>query len=131
MSLNRKQILLVEEDPILLDVTAFRLELLGYEVIALDSGAAAVQWLAAYVPALVAVGHLSDIDPVDLLNRISDDQRISAAPILCLSANSDLEQVQRAYTAGADEYLLIPYDPVVLEKKIEGLLTTDRQAAEK
>mgnify|MGYP003792719205 CR=1 FL=1 len=38
-----------------------------------------------------------------------------------VSANSDLEDVQKAYNAGADEYLVIPYDPMVLEAKVERL----------
>ena len=70
------------------------------------------------MPDLIAVGYLSDMDPVELLNRISDDPRTSETPLLFLSANSDLDEVQRAYNAGADEYLLTPYDPLVLERKV-------------
>jgi DNA-binding response OmpR family regulator len=33
-----------------------------------------------------------------------------------------LDDVQRAYNAGADEYLVIPYDPMVLESKVERLV---------
>jgi PleD family two-component response regulator len=40
---------------------------------------------------------------------------------MVLSTNSDLEDVQKAYHAGADEYLVIPYDPLVLESKVERL----------
>jgi DNA-binding response OmpR family regulator len=40
-----------------------------------------------------------------------------------LSTNGDLEDVQKAYNAGADEYLVIPYDPMVLESKVERLAT--------
>lgn len=131
MAEQRKQILLVEEDALLLDVTAFRLELLGYEVVGLESAQAALDWLASNVPDLAAVGHVADMDPTDLLNRFSDDPRTSGAPLLYLSADSDLEQVQRAYNAGADEYLLTPYDPLVLEKKIEGLLAAAELATSK
>jgi CheY-like chemotaxis protein len=119
---GRKLILLVEEEPALLDITSFRLELLGYQVQSHTTADGALDWLARNVPALIAVGYLSDMDPVELLNRISDDPRISDTPLLFLSANSDLDEVQRAYNAGADEYLLTPYDPLVLERKVEGLL---------
>jgi CheY-like chemotaxis protein len=119
---GRKLILLVEEEPALLDITSFRLELLGYQVQTQLTADGALDWLARNVPALIAVGYLSDMDPVELLNRISDDPRISDTPLLFLSANSDLDEVQRAYNAGADEYLLTPYDPLVLERKVEGLL---------
>ena len=122
MPAGRKQILLVEEEPALLDITSFRLELLGYAVVTQSTADSALEWLARNVPDLIAIGFLTDLNPVELLNRISDDPRISDTPLLYLSANSDLDEVQRAYNAGADEYLLTPYDPLVLERKVQGLL---------
>lgn len=122
MPAGRKRILLLEEEPALLEITAFRLELLGYLVETYGAANAAMEWLAVNVPDLIAVGYLSDMDPVDFLNRISDDPRTSGTPLLYLSGNSDLDEVQRAYNAGADEYLLTPYDPLVLERKVQGLL---------
>lgn len=122
MPSGRRQILLVEEEPALVDITSFRLELLGYDVQTHSTADSALEWLSRNVPDLLAVGYLSDMDPVELLNRISDDPRLSETPLLYVSANSDLDEVQRAYNAGADEYLLTPYDPLVLEHKIQGLL---------
>lgn len=119
---ERKRILLIEEEPILLDIIAFRLELLGYEVATCDAADGALTWLAKELPDLIAVGYLADMDPVEFVNRISDDPRTSETPVLYLSANSDLDEVQRAYNAGADEYLLTPFDPVVLERKVDELL---------
>ncbi|MAT69755.1 MAG: two-component system response regulator [Planctomycetaceae bacterium] len=115
-------ILLLEEEPTLAEITAFRLELLGHRVQAFDNGQAAIDWLAGNSVDLIAVGHLADIESIELLNRFSDDQSTSHLPLVYLSANSDLTEVQRAFNAGADEYLVTPYDPFVLEQKVEGLL---------
>jgi CheY-like chemotaxis protein len=123
MNAGRNTILMLEEEPALLEITAFRLELLGYQVVQFTGADGALDWLASNLPDLIAVGYLSDMDPVEFLNRISDDPRTSQCPLLFLSANSDLDEVQRAYNAGADEYLLTPYDPLVLERKVQGLLT--------
>jgi CheY-like chemotaxis protein len=122
MNAGRNTILMLEEEPALLEITAFRLELLGYQVVQFTGADGALDWLASNLPDLIAVGYLSDMDPVEFLNRISDDPRTSQCPLLFLSANSDLDEVQRAYNAGADEYLLTPYDPLVLERKVQGLL---------
>ena len=122
MPTNRKRILVIEEEPILLDILAFRLELLGYEVETETAADPALTWLAANVPNLIAVGHLADMDPVEFLHRISDDPRTSDTPMLLLSPDSDLDTVQRAYNAGADEYLLTPFDPLILEKKVHSML---------
>ena len=122
-------ILLIEEEPTLLQITAFRLELLGHAVHAVESATAANAWLADNMPHLIAVGHVSDIDPVELLNKLSDAPATSVLPLVYISANSDLTEVQRAFNAGADEYLVTPYDPSVLEKKIEGLLIAASSAS--
>lgn len=121
-------VLLIEEEPVLRDITAFRLELLGYQVETRASAAEAQQWLADHLPTLIAVGHVADLDPIDVLDRISDDQRTSQIPVLFLSANSDLEAVQRAFNAGADEYVVTPYDPLVLEQKVLGLISAAQAA---
>jgi len=46
----------------------------------------------------------------------------SPIPIMAISDNADLDEVERAYAAGANDYLVIPYDPSMLEEKLEKLL---------
>jgi CheY-like chemotaxis protein len=122
------QILLVEEDKTLLDITAFRLELLGYAVVPHQSAERALEWLRDNLPSLVIVDQvLPGMDGVEFINRLSNDTRTSEIPIMFLSTNADLEDVQRAYNAGADEYLVIPYDPLVLEAKVERLANATAQ----
>jgi CheY-like chemotaxis protein len=116
------RILLVEEDATLLNITAFRLELLGYEVVSLESAERAMDWLQQQLPSLIIVDQeLPGMDGIEFINRLSNDVRTNNVPVMVLSTNSDLEDVQKAYHAGADEYLVIPYDPLVLESKVERL----------
>lgn len=130
MPASAAQILLIESEPTLLEITAFRLELLGYDVVPCETAEKALEWLRDRLPTVVIVDHvLSGIDGIELINRLSNDTRTSEIPIMFLSTNGDLEDVQRAYNAGADEYLVIPYDPLVLEAKIERLVTAVMQPA--
>jgi CheY-like chemotaxis protein len=132
MSDHRSQILFVEEDPILLEITAFRLELLGYQVETQQSGEGALDWLREHVPTLIIVDHvLTGMDGIEFINRLSNDTRTNEIPIMLLSTNGDLDDVQKAYNAGADEYLVIPYDPMVLESKVERLVDAVCQTATK
>jgi DNA-binding response OmpR family regulator len=124
MSERSTTILLIEGDATLLEITAFRLELLGYQVESRDSAEQALIWLAENLPSVVIVAHvLPGMDGIEFVNRLSNDTRTSEIPIMFLSTNGDLEDVQKAYNAGADEYLVIPYDPMVLEAKVERLTT--------
>jgi DNA-binding response OmpR family regulator len=115
-------ILLVEEDVTLLEITAFRLELLGYEVVTQESAEQALEWLNTQLPSLIIVDQvLPGMDGIDFINRLSNEVQTSEVPVMVISTNSDLEDVQKAFNAGADEYLVIPYDPLVLEAKVERL----------
>ena len=116
------QILLVVEEPLLLEITAFRLELLGYEVVTQQSAERALDWMKERLPTLIIVDQmLPGMDGTEFINRLSNELRTSEVPVIFLSTNAELEDVQRAYNAGADDYLVIPYDPVVLESKVERL----------
>lgn len=122
MSENAATILLIEGDNTLLEITAFRLELLGYNVVSLATAEQGIEWLVDQLPGIVIVDHaLPGMDGIEFVNRLSNDTRTSEIPIMFLSTNGDLDDVQRAYNAGADEYLVIPYDPMVLESKVERL----------
>src|SRR5262245_35372952 len=130
MSDRSTTILLIEGDPTLLEITAFRLELLGYVVESLDSAERAMDWLKDKLPSLIIVDHvLPGMDGTEFINRLSNDTRTSDIPIMFLSTGGDLEDVQKAYNAGADEYLVIPYDPMVLESKVERLASAVPQTA--
>jgi DNA-binding response OmpR family regulator len=129
MPAQGKRILLVEEEPVLREITAFRLELLGHRVTACSDADTALECLGEQTLDLIAVGHVQEMEAVDLLNRLSDDGRAADVPLLYLSHNSDLSEVQRAFNAGADAYLLVPYDPLVLESKVNGLLEAAAQSS--
>ncbi len=117
-----KRVLMVEEEPTLREITAFRLELLGYQVATLDRADSVLERVAAEQPDAVIVGQfLQGMNGLDLLDRLSTDVRTANTPVMFLSPNADLEDVQKAFTAGADEYLVTPFDPMVLEKKINRL----------
>ena len=122
MSLQEATILLIEEEPILREITSFRLELLGYQVVSKITADEANQFLMEKLPDLIAVGHVAEMESIEFLNHLSNDPHTNELPVIYLSGSADLSEVQRAYNAGADEFLVTPFDPLVLEKKVEGLL---------
>jgi DNA-binding response OmpR family regulator len=130
MSPTATQLLLIEEEQTLLEITAFRLELLGYQVIKRQTADEAMRWMSEQLPDLLVVGHVAEMEPIEFLNHLSNDQRTSELPVIYLSSNTDMEEVQRAFNAGADEFLVTPYDPLVLEKKVEGLIAAAKTNSE-
>jgi CheY-like chemotaxis protein len=123
MSYEAPLVLLIEEDPILAEVTGFRLELLGFRVLQVHSAEAAFDAVDGQSPDVILLDTvLPGMDGIELTNRLSNDPKTSTIPIMVLSTNADLNEVQRAHVAGAKDYLVIPYDPSVLEEKLDRLL---------
>lgn len=126
MSGQQKTILLIEEDATLREITQFRLELLGHEVTPTVSGDEALTWLGKDLPDAIVVGHfLPDMDGMELIDRLSNDMRTSEVPVMLLSPNAELDDVQKAFNAGADDYLVTPYDPLMLESKLKRLTSVE------
>jgi len=116
-------LLLAEEDNLLAEIIAFRLELLGYKVARVKSGQELLERMADDLPDLMIVDlFLPDMDGFDLINQLSSESRTDRVPILVFSTDSELESVERAHAAGADDFLVVPFDPTVMEYKVEQLL---------
>jgi CheY-like chemotaxis protein len=118
-----RKILLLVEEPTLAEITAFRLELMGYRVetaLSVEEALAAADRLQ---PDLLVVD-LAAAEPasMDLMGRLAQDARTKEIPVLALSGQADLDCVQRAFRAGVRDYLVTPYDPQVLEQKLCKLL---------
>ena len=136
MKLDVPQLMLVEENELLADITAFRLELLGYAVICVRSAEQAdARLLQDPLPAIILLDTtLLDTNSSDLLSRLNSNERTHAIPVMVLTDDADLNAVQKAYKAGAKDYLVLPYDPAVLEQKVErlmGLAATANAVAQK
>lgn len=123
MEYDAPVVLLVEGNPLLAEITAFRLELLGYQVDQVRSGEEAMEAAERRMPDVIIVDLiLPGVHGIDLTNRLSNDRRTSMIPVMVISHVAEMEDVQRAFTAGAKDYLVVPYDPITLERKLASLL---------
>jgi DNA-binding response OmpR family regulator len=120
---KQREILLCESDGLLADVTAFRLELLGYPIRVAGSLHALLESLSERLPDLLIVDvSLPDCEGTECIRRLRALYPEEQLPILVFSVDPSLEMVERAYLAGAQDYLITPFDPTVLEEKIHTLL---------
>lgn len=123
------KILLVEPESVLADLTAFRLELLGYDMTVVSGGAQARDQLhQGAFDLLVVDTKLPEGDGIEWLTELRLEFKQDDVPVLMLSLDPSLESVRRAYLAGAQDYLITPFDPTVLEEKIQVLLTLQTQS---
>lgn len=117
------RLLLVITEPVLRQLTEFRLELLGFRVESVEDGAQATSLVSRALPDLMIVDTvLRDGDGLEWLARLRSEYPADALPAIVFSLDPSLETVERAFHAGAQDYLITPFDPTVMEEKIETLL---------
>ena len=129
-----REVLLVEPEPVVSEVTAFRLELLGYRVICVDSAEAALAQISKSLPDLIITDLvLPGLDGMGFIERLMTAKETSQLRILVLSLDADLSRVQAAYNAGAKDFIVVPFHPEVLEEKVGKMLANApiRDASEK
>jgi|GEM_PF-827838 len=115
--------LLIEPEPLMADITSYRLGLLDYQVIVAATAAEVWPAIDRAVPHTVLLNlDAKELDGFGLLEQFASDVKTSEIPILVLSADADLDRVERAWKAGARDYLLTPYNPLALEQKLARLL---------
>ena len=111
-------------DPVLRAVTVRRLELLGHTVTLLpeDPAAAPVVAADAGVNAALIDLDLPDGGGLRVVERLAAEETTAALPVLGLAADTPQGLVEEAFAAGVADFLILPYDPLVLEAKAAGLL---------
>lgn len=123
-SLSAK-LLLVQAEPVLAELTSFRLELLGYKIRVVAEGGSAIASLEKSQPDLLIVDtDLPDMDGILLINRVRAKFDAEQLPVIVFSLDPSLDTVERAILAGAQDYLIAPYDPGIIRERIEHLLVT-------
>jgi DNA-binding response OmpR family regulator len=105
-------ILVVDDQPQLLESMQMTLELAGYRVCTAGTGIEALTVLQAQLIDLILTDvEMPQLDGYQLCRRVRADGRWSAIPLLFLSAYGDEEDMRYAKALGADDYLLKPIEP--------------------
>jgi len=119
MSNDMKRILLIEPEPVLAEVTAFRLELHGYSVDVVGSGEDAWRLVVEQPYDMILMDLvLPGMGGHGLLEKLSSNASTSKIPVMVLSVDADLDQVQKVVSMGAVDFLVVPFDPEALEEKV-------------
>lgn len=121
---RKAKILLVDDEQKVLELIAYRLKLLGYNVITANDGEEAITKFEVESPDLIILDiAMPGIDGLTVCTRIRKMKDRNQVPILMLTARSAVEDVNKALAMGADDYIVKPYDPGVLQMKIQSHLS--------
>lgn len=127
------RILVVDDEPINLEIIADCLEDSGYELTMADTAEAAWEELVrAREPfdLLVLDRMLPGMDGLGLVNRIKSDARLEGLPVIMQTAAATPEQVREGLAAGANYYLTKPFEPETLQTIVRAALDDKRSRGE-
>jgi DNA-binding response OmpR family regulator len=121
----RQRILVVDDDPAVLDLIATRLEIAGYETRRARDGAAAVDRLGEVRPAAMILDlSMPKLDGFGVLDLVGNRPDLATIPILVLSARTGAEDVKMAIRMGASDYLSKPFDTPHLLSRVARLVNS-------
>lgn len=129
MAENRKRILVVDDDPELLQLVRVLLDRINAETTTANNATTAAQILRTPpLPDLLILDlMLPDISGVDFLRQLRGRSVFDPLPVLVLSAVIDPVTIRGALDAGADRYLTKPYIANNLLTVVQEILRSGRR----
>jgi len=73
---------------------------------------------------------MPEMDGYELAEHLRSEEQTKHIPIIFLTAYADEQQMFKGYGIGAMDYIVKPYDPIVLLSKVLAFLELDRKRAE-
>lgn len=117
------QILLVDDEPDILEIVGYNLSSEGYQVITADNGAEALKLAKKNKPQLIILDvMMPEMDGIEACEQIRKLPGMEDTIITFLTARGEDYSQMAGFDAGADDYITKPIKPKVLVSKVKALL---------
>ena len=123
-----ERILVVDDDPDILQFVRLNLELDGFVVELAGGGREALEKAAEAPPDLMLLdGMMPEIDGLTVLRRLRSDPTTANIPVIVLTARSLAEDRVKGLDLGADDYITKPFDLEELIARVRTVLRRSQQ----
>ena len=121
--MSKQKVLLVDDEPDILEMIGFNLEKEGYEVYTAPNGRKGLELARIHHPDLVLLDvMMPEMDGMETCRELREDPNLKDVLIAFLTArNEDYSQIA-GFDAGADDYISKPIKPRVLVSRVKALL---------
>ena len=117
------KILLVDDEPDILEILSYSLKNEGFQVHTANNGLEAIKLAKDIQPHLIILDvMMPEMDGIEACEIIRNDPKISNTLITFLSARGEDYSKIAGFNAGADDYITKPIKPKVLVSKVKSLL---------
>src|SRR5215510_2840273 len=111
----RTRILVVDDEPDILELVQYNLRKAQYDVVGVESGEEALAQVHSTSPDLIVLDlMLPGVCGLEVCRALKQDTRTAAIPIIILTARGEEADIVAGLELGADDYLTKPFSPRVL-----------------
>jgi two-component system phosphate regulon response regulator PhoB len=129
--MSRPHVLIVDDEPSLVDVLVYNFHKEGFEVTTAGDGREALQKCRTQVPDLVILDLMLPVmDGLQVCRQIRSDPRLKNVRILMLTAKGEETDEVVGFHMGADDYVSKPFRPRPLIERAKALLRRGAAADE-
>ena len=122
MYISSIKILVVDDDPDIVEILKYNLKNSGYSVKSAGNGVEAIKKAKKFIPDIILMDvMMPEMSGIEACEEIKNIDQLSQAIIIFLSARSEDYTQISAYDAGADDYISKPVKPKILLKKISNI----------
>jgi two-component system alkaline phosphatase synthesis response regulator PhoP len=129
--MNRKKILLVDDEQDILEIISYNLEKEGYHVFTASNGNEGIAKAKEILPDLILLDvMMPEKDGIETCQELRKIKELQKTLIVFLSARSEEFSQLAGYQAGANDYIVKLIKPKVLVSKVAALLQLGAQSKE-
>ncbi len=117
------KILIAEDERDIRDLIEFTLKFAGHEVVKAANGAEAVELAPTVMPDLIMMDvRMPKMTGYEACKAIKEIESVKNIPVVFLSAKGQDSEIDTGLEAGAFEYILKPFSPELLTRRIAEIL---------
>jgi len=119
---SKIKVLVVDDEPDIIEILTYNLEKEGYEVKSASDGVKAVHTATKFKPDVILLDiMMPNQDGVETCRQIRDIEELKSTFIIFLTARSEEYSEVAAFDVGADDYITKPIKPRALMSRISAL----------
>lgn len=123
MSSSAFKILLVDDEPDIVEFLSYNLKKEGYEILTANNGKDAIEIAKKELPHLIVLDvMMPDMDGIETCREIREQKGLQEVLIAFLTARSEDYTQIAGFEVGADDYITKPIKPRVFISRIKALL---------
>jgi two-component system alkaline phosphatase synthesis response regulator PhoP len=129
--MNRKKILLIDDEEDILEILSYNLEKEGYKVTTANNGSEGIRKAKETIPDLILLDvMMPGKDGIETCAELRTLKELQKTLIVFLSARSEEFSQLAGFEAGANDYIVKLIKPRILISKINALLQLTSKAAQ-